>query len=110
MAAKKWTEAESEFIKNNYQVMSNKELADRFEVTPKAIEGKLRRLGLKRDKNIVPAAPGDSEPEMVANAKVDRAALHYNIRCRVCLIVDGYAEKEDCCRFCGAKLFKQDVL
>jgi hypothetical protein len=85
-------------------------LAERFGgVTPKAIEGKLRRLNLKRDKSIV-VTPGDSEPEMAKNDKVDRAALHYNIRCRVCLIVDGYSEKEDFCRFCGSELFKEDVL
>ncbi len=110
MAAKKWTEAESEFIKNNYQTMSNKELAERFDgVTPKAIEGKLRRLNLKRDKSVV-ATPKGSEPEMAKNEKVDRSTLHYNIRCRVCLIVDGYSEKENFCRFCGSELFKQDVL
>lgn len=111
MAAKKWTEAENEFIKKNYQTMSNKELAEKFKVTPKAVEGKLRKLGLKRTKKVLPVQKA-IEPKVVKKGKVkmDRSSLHSNARCRVCLIVDGYAEKEDCCRFCGAKLFKQDVL
>jgi hypothetical protein len=33
-----------------------------------------------------------------------------NVRCRVCRIVDGYGPEEDRCRFCGAKLFKGDIL
>ena len=28
-----------------------------------------------------------------------------NIRCRNCLIVDGYLEGEKVCRYCGARLF-----
>ncbi|MCD5401399.1 hypothetical protein LR013_02235 [candidate division NPL-UPA2 bacterium] len=109
MAAKKWTEAENEFIKNNYQTMSNKKLAEKFKVTPKAIEGKLRKLNLKRKKDILVSQKSD-ESKIAKKGEVDRSTLHCNIRCRICLIVDGYTEKEDCCRFCGAKLFKQDVL
>ncbi len=111
MVAKKWTEAENEFIRNNYQTVGNKALAEKFEVTTKAIEGKLRKLGLKREKKVLPARRAN-EPKIAKKGKVkiDRSALHCNTRCRICLIVDGYAEKEDCCRFCGAKLFKQDVL
>ncbi len=111
MAAKKWTEAENEFIKNNYQTMGNKELAERFGVTPKSIEGKLGKLNLKRKKGILVNQKGE-EPEITKTKKdkVDRSTLHHNIRCRICLIVDGYTEKEDCCRFCEAELFKQDVL
>ncbi|MCK4244159.1 MAG: hypothetical protein KAX20_00885 [Candidatus Omnitrophica bacterium] len=30
---------------------------------------------------------------------------HRNIRCRNCLIVDGYSEGEKVCRYCGARLF-----
>lgn len=32
--------------------------------------------------------------------------IHENIKCRECLIVDGYTEQEKNCRYCGAKLFK----
>lgn len=106
MAAKKWTESENEFIKNNYQRMGNKELAERFGVTPKSIEGKLRKLHLKRKKGVLVSQKGE-ESEI---PKVSRSTLHRNIRCRRCLLVTGYTEKEDCCRFCGARLFKQDVL
>lgn len=109
MAARKWTEAENKFVRNNYRTLGNKELAEKFGVTPKAIEGKLRRLNLKRDKGSMVAQKGDSKPGIAKKGR-DRFTLHRNIRCRICLIVDGYTDKEDCCRFCGAKLFKQDVL
>ena len=109
MAAKRWTEAENEFIKNSHQTMSNKELAEKFGVTPKAVEGKLRKLKLKREKGIR-VVPKDDGLKITKKGKVDRSAPHRNMRCRICLMVDGYMEKEDCCRFCGAKLFKQDVL
>jgi len=109
MAAKKWTDAENAFIRNNYRIMGNKELAEKFGVTPKAVEGKLRKLKLKRAKNIK-VTQKSSEPKTTKKGKVDRSTLHRNMRCRTCLMVDGYLEKEDCCRFCGAKLFKPDVL
>lgn len=109
MAVKKWTEAENEFIKNNYQAMSNKKLAEKFKVTSKAIEGKLRKLDLERKKDVLVNRKSD-EVKIVKKDKVDRFTLHRNIRCRVCLLIDGYAEKEGCCRYCQAKLFKQDVL
>lgn len=32
--------------------------------------------------------------------------VHENIKCRECLLVDGYLEQEKNCRHCGAKLFK----
>ena len=111
MTAKKWTEAENKFIKDNYQEMSNKDMAGKFGVTTKAIEGKLRKLNLKRKKSVPLSQKADSPgPTKTKKDKVDRSALHRNMRCRVCLIVDGYTEKEDCCRFCGARLFRQDVL
>jgi len=34
--------------------------------------------------------------------------IHKNIRCRNCLIVDGYSEREKVCRYCGAQLFLLD--
>ena len=33
-----------------------------------------------------------------------------NIRCRVCRVVDGYTRNAQKCRFCGAKLFRGDVV
>lgn len=33
-----------------------------------------------------------------------------NIRCRVCRVVDGYNRNAQKCRFCGAKLFRGDVV
>lgn len=109
MAAKEWTEKENDFIRQNYQNLSNQELARKFKVSPKAIEGKLRRLGLKRRKPTV--VRKETKRRGKANTgKLDGSTLHGNIRCRVCLLVDGYGEKEEYCRFCGAKLFKQDVL
>ena len=41
---------------------------------------------------------------------VTRDTVRENIRCRSCLIVDGYTKEEGSCRHCGAKLFKGDVL
>ena len=105
MAAKKWTEEENGFIKQNYQNMSNQELAGKFKVSPKSIEGKLRKLGLKRKKVVSARKSGRANIE-----KSDGSTLHRNIRCRICFLVDGYREKEEYCRFCGAKLFKQDIL
>ncbi len=105
MVAKKWTEEENEFIRKNYRNMSNQELAKKFKVTPKSIEGKLRKLGLKRKKVVSAKKEGRA-----STGKLDRSALHSNIRCRVCFLVDGYRDKEEYCRFCGAKLFRQDVL
>ena len=89
---KNWTKEEDNFIKENYLSMDNKELAEKFEVTPKSIEGKLRRLKLKRPK---PKKP---------------LIIHQNIRCRTCFLVDGYTEEEENCRYCGAKLFKLDTI
>ena len=46
--AKIWDEAENEFLRENYMNFSNQELAERFGVSKKSIQGKLRRLGLHR--------------------------------------------------------------
>ncbi|MCK4261586.1 hypothetical protein KAU86_05565 [bacterium] len=109
MAAKTWTEEENKFVRRNYQSMSNQELAKNFKVSPKSIEAKLRRLGLKRKKPTAVKKEVKS-PSAARTEKLDRFSLHHNIRCRVCFLVDGYREKEEHCRFCGAKLFKQDIL
>ena len=34
--------------------------------------------------------------------------VHKNIRCRNCLIIDGYSEREKVCKYCGAQLFLSD--
>ena len=42
-------------------------------------------------------------------AKMEKeVVLRRNIRCRECLITDGYKPGEDKCRHCGAKLFEID--
>ncbi len=46
--AKKWSEEDMAFTRNNFLYMSNGELAKHFGVTRKSIETKLRRMGLKR--------------------------------------------------------------
>lgn len=47
---KRFTVEEIEFIKNNYQVLTVEELAEKFGRTPKAMRGKIERLGLKLSK------------------------------------------------------------
>lgn len=34
--------------------------------------------------------------------------VHKNVRCRNCLIIDGYSDGEKVCRYCGAQLFLSD--
>lgn len=46
--AKKWSEEDMSFLRNNFLYRSNGELAKHFGVTRKSIETKLRRMGLKR--------------------------------------------------------------
>lgn len=41
-------------------------------------------------------------------SKVSNSGVHKNIRCRNCLITDGYSEGEKVCRYCGAQLFLSD--
>ena len=48
MPAKKWTEEEEEFLKENYINMSNAELAEKFDITKNAVQKKLARMELKR--------------------------------------------------------------
>jgi hypothetical protein len=42
--AKIWTSEDETFLLSNYDAMSNGQLAEHFEVTPKAISHKMRRL------------------------------------------------------------------
>ncbi len=46
----------------------------------------------------------------VADTALTLKNVRENVRCRVCRVVDGYRAKESNCRFCGAKLFKEDVV
>ncbi|GEM_PF-3189448 len=45
---KVWNEEDNKFLRENYLKYSNQELAERFGVSKKSIQGKLRRLGLHR--------------------------------------------------------------
>lgn len=49
----KWTKKEVDFLKANFQKMSNKELATHFRVSNTSIEHKLQGLKLKRPKKVV---------------------------------------------------------
>lgn len=95
---KKWTEEDDNFIKENYLRMDKKALARNFGVTLKSIEGKIRRMKPKK-----PKLTEKSE-------KKERLLIHQNVRCRTCFLIDGYTEVEENCRYCGAKLFKIDVI
>lgn len=50
MPTKRWTKEEEQFLSDNYEKLSNKELADRFEVSEIAIQRKLARLECHRQK------------------------------------------------------------
>ena len=112
--AKKWTEKEENFLRDNFEKMGNKELAKKLGVSIDSIESKLRRLKLKRgkiQKDTKAAKPSVAAPVVkTKNKRVTRDVAHENIRCRSCLIVDGYTNAEESCKHCGAKLFKGDVL
>lgn len=45
-----WTEEEIEFIKNNYKTYSYKEIGEKINRTKSAVQNKIRKLGLKKDK------------------------------------------------------------
>ena len=51
--AKEWKRSDEEFLKKRYRNLSNIELAGRLGVTKRAIEAKLRRMGLSRGKERV---------------------------------------------------------
>ncbi len=48
MATKKWSEEEEEFLKANYVILTNAELAEKHNITKNAVQKKLARMGLKR--------------------------------------------------------------
>ncbi len=47
--AKVWDEGDNQFLRENYMKLSNQDLAEKFGVSKKSIQGKLRRLGLHRN-------------------------------------------------------------
>ena len=61
MTTKKWTEEEEEFLKANYEKLSNLELAERLNLTKNAVQKKLARMGLKRSEPVPP--PSDKTPK-----------------------------------------------
>lgn len=56
--AKSWTEEDEEFIRQNYLTRTYADLAEEFEVSPKAMESKIRRMGLKKQDIEDAEAPG----------------------------------------------------
>lgn len=61
--AKNWTEEEEEHIRQNFLAQTYGELAEHFGVTTKAMESKIRRLGLKKQELLAEAAePVEPEP------------------------------------------------
>jgi len=62
MPAKKWTEEEEDFLKNNYITMSNADLAEKFDITKNAVQKKLARMELKRSET-AKEEPSDNKPE-----------------------------------------------
>lgn len=100
--AKRWTEEEEKSLKASFENMTIEQLAKKFGVSESSIKTKMSRLGLK--------GGGGPKAQKIKKKPVTRDTVHDNIRCRSCLIVDGYTKKEETCRHCGAKLFKGDVL
>ena len=50
MARRRWTEEDKQFLRDNYQKLTNKELAEHFNLTPGGIGYQLKRLNLKRNR------------------------------------------------------------
>ena len=53
--AKNWTEEDEQFIRDNFLTMTYSDLADRFDVSTKAMESKIRRMGLKKQEFLAEA-------------------------------------------------------
>ena len=54
--AKNWTEEEENHIRENFLSQTYGDLAEHFEVTTKAMESKIRRMGLKKQEILAEAA------------------------------------------------------
>ena len=53
--AKNWTEEDEQFIRDSFLTMTYSDLADRFDVSTKAMESKIRRMGLKKQEFLAEA-------------------------------------------------------
>lgn len=67
--AKNWTEDDEQYIRDNFLETTYSDLADHFGVSTKAMESKIRRMGLKKQEALAEAeeveevaAPSDPEP------------------------------------------------
>ncbi len=56
---KKWTEREEQYLREHYLEKSNVKLAKKLKTTPKSVEKKLWRMGLKRRKRGADRSPGE---------------------------------------------------
>ena len=73
--AKIWTSEHEEFIREHYRHKTYAELADHFGVTQKAMESKIRRMGLKKQDykeadvvpTILPLQPAEPESPPAMN-------------------------------------------
>jgi tetratricopeptide (TPR) repeat protein len=67
--AKNWTEEDEQFIRDNFLTMTYSDLADRFDVSTKAMESKIRRMGLKKQEFLAEAVEAiDPTPEPPARS------------------------------------------
>ncbi|HCG76746.1 MAG: hypothetical protein COZ37_00420 [bacterium (Candidatus Ratteibacteria) CG_4_10_14_3_um_filter_41_18] len=75
-------------------------------VKEKKKKGKVPSAFLRKQEEGKDSKTASSE---VVNAQTVKSkvvnGVHKNIRCRNCLITDGYLEEEQNCRYCGARLF-----
>lgn len=108
--AKKWTEEDENFLRANFKKMGNEEIGKKIGVSARSVESKLGRLELKRGEIAKAAKPAQTPARKKKAQPATRDIVHENVRCRTCLVVDGYTVKEETCRYCGSKLFKGDVL
>ena len=63
--AKNWTAEEEENIRQRFLAETYGELAEHFGVTTKAMESKIRRMGLKKQELLAETADCPLEPEPV---------------------------------------------
>jgi tetratricopeptide (TPR) repeat protein len=68
--AKNWTEQDEQFIRDNFLTMTYSDLADRFEVSTKAMESKIRRMGLKKQEFLAEAVEAAGETPASAESPV----------------------------------------
>lgn len=74
MATKKWTDEEEEFLQTNYMVLSNAELAEKYDISKNAVQKKLARMGLKRSQ-AVKEPTAEEAPETDVVEEEDREVI-----------------------------------